>query len=69
MKIIIIGSTGQLGTDLMKTLKHKHEVIGLTHQDIEVTDYNSCLILKKHHPDVIINTAAFHKTDQCEKNP
>lgn len=69
MKIIIIGSTGQLGTDLMKTLKHEHEVIGLTHQDIEVTDYNSCLILKKHHPDVIINTAAFHKTDQCEEEP
>lgn len=69
MKIIIIGSTGQLGTDLMKTLKHKHEVVGLTHQDIEVTDYNSCLILKKHHPDVIINTAAFHKTDQCEEEP
>ena len=69
MKIIIIGSTGQLGTDLMKTLKHEHEVIGLTHQDMEVTDYNSCLILKKHHPDVIINTAAFHKTDQCEEEP
>ena len=66
MKITVIGSTGQLGTDLMKTLKHEHEVISLTHQDIEVTDYNSCLILKKHHPDVIINTAAFHKTDQCE---
>ncbi len=67
MKITVIGSTGQLGTDLMKTLKNEHEVIGLTHQDIEVTDYNSCLILKKHHPDVIINTAAFHKTDQCEE--
>jgi len=69
MKITIIGSTGQLGTDLMKTLKHEHEVKGLTHQDIEVTDYNTCLILKKHHPDVIINTAAFHKTDQCEEEP
>lgn len=69
MKITIIGSTGQLGTDLMKVLQDEHEVIGLTHQDIEVTDYNSCLILKKHHPDVIINTAAFHKTDQCEEEP
>ena len=69
MKIIIIGSTGQLGTNLMKTLKHEHEVKGLTHQDIEVIDYNSCLILGKHHPDVIINTAAFHKTDQCEEEP
>lgn len=69
MKIVVIGSTGQLGTDLIKVLQHKHETIGLTHQDIEVTDYNSCLILKAHHPDVIINTAAFHRTDQCEEEP
>jgi dTDP-4-dehydrorhamnose reductase len=69
MKITIIGSTGQLGTDLVKALRGKHEVIGLTHKDLEVTDYNSCLILKKDRPDIIINTAAFHKTDQCEDEP
>jgi dTDP-4-dehydrorhamnose reductase len=69
MKIAIIGSTGQLGTDLVKLLHNEHEVIGLTHKDIEVTDYNSCLILKGHHPDLVINTAAFHKTDQCEEEP
>jgi dTDP-4-dehydrorhamnose reductase len=69
VKIAIIGSTGQLGTDLVKTLRARHEVISLTHQDLEVTDYNSCLILKKHHPDIIINTAALHKTDQCEDEP
>jgi len=69
MKIVIIGSTGQLGTDLMRTLSERHEVKGLTHQDIEVADYNSCLALKEYHPDIIINTAAFHKTDQCEEEP
>jgi len=69
MKIAIVGSTGQLGTDLMKVFQDEHEVIGLTHQDIEVTDSDSCLILRKHHPDIIINTAAFHKTDQCEEEP
>lgn len=69
MKIAVIGSTGQLGTDLMKVLKNEHEVIGLTHKDIEVSDYDSCLILKEHQPDLIINTAAFHKTDQCEEEP
>jgi dTDP-4-dehydrorhamnose reductase len=69
MKIVIIGSTGQLGTDLMKTLLNEHEVIGLTHKDIEVSDYESCLILKKYKPEIIINTAAFHKTDQCEEEP
>ena len=69
MKIAVIGSTGQLGTDLMKTFKHGHEVVGLTHQDIEVTDHNSCILLKEHRPDVIINTAAFHKIGQCEEEP
>lgn len=69
MRVVVIGSTGQLGTDLMKVLGSDHEVIGLTHGDIEVTDYNSCLVLKKYSPDVIINTAAFHKTDLCEDEP
>lgn len=69
MKIVVIGSTGQLGTDLVKTLGTGHEVVGLTHNDIEVADYDSCVILKEHQPDVIINTAAFHKTDLCEGEP
>jgi dTDP-4-dehydrorhamnose reductase len=69
MRIVVLGSNGQLGTDLMKTLRGEHEVVGLTHQDIEVADYKSCLILKDHRPDIIINTAAFHKTDQCEEEP
>jgi len=69
MKIAVIGSTGQLGTDLVKTLETGHEIVGLTHNDIEVADYESCLILKKHQPDVVVNTAAFHKTDQCEEEP
>jgi dTDP-4-dehydrorhamnose reductase len=69
MKIVVIGSTGQLGTDLVNVLKTEHKVVGLTHTDIEVSDYNSCTILKKHQPDVIVNTAAFHKTDQCEEEP
>jgi len=69
MKIAVIGSTGQLGTDLIKTLENAHEVVGLAHKDIEVADYDSCLILKKHQPEIVINTAAFHKTDQCEEEP
>jgi len=66
MRIALIGSTGQLGTDLMKALQNEHETIGFTHKDLEVSDYNSCLKLKNQQPDVVINTAAFHKTDQCE---
>ena len=69
MRIAVIGSTGQLGTDLVKTLELEHEVFGLTHKKIEVTEIDSCMILKEYQPDAIINTAAFHKTDQCEDEP
>lgn len=69
MRIVVIGSTGQLGTDLMKVLQKEHEVTGLTHKSIEVTDYNNCMVLKEYHPEIIVNTAAFHKTDQCEEEP
>lgn len=67
MKIAVVGSTGQLGTDLVKALETEHEVISLTHKDIEVTNNESCMILKEQQPDIILNTAAFHKTDQCEE--
>jgi dTDP-4-dehydrorhamnose reductase len=69
MKIAIIGSNGQLGTDLMEILKIQHQVVGFTHNDIEISDYNSTMLLKEDQPNVIINTAAFHKTDQCEEEP
>ncbi|MEM2632048.1 MAG: sugar nucleotide-binding protein, partial [Candidatus Bathyarchaeia archaeon] len=63
MKVAIIGSNGQLGTDLVKAFKAQHEVLSFTHKDLEVADYSSCLILKEYSPEVVINTAAFHKTD------
>jgi len=69
MNIVVIGSTGQLGTDLIKELENGHEVVGFAHKDIEVSEYNSCLILKNYKPDVVINTASFHKTNQCEEEP
>jgi len=66
MKVAVIGASGQLGSDLIKVFD---DVIPLTHRDIEVTDLSSCEVLKELKPDVIINTAAYHKTDECEENP
>ncbi|MBW9223432.1 dTDP-4-dehydrorhamnose reductase [Methanothermococcus sp. SCGC AD-155-E23] len=66
MKVAVIGATGQLGSDLVKVFE---EVIPLTHSDIEVTDLSSCEVLKELKPHIVINTAAYHKTDECEDNP
>jgi dTDP-4-dehydrorhamnose reductase len=68
LKIALIGSNGQLGTDMMKYFADKgEEMIGLTQDDIDVCYIDKCEpILLKIKPDLIINTAAFHQVDLCE---
>ena len=71
MKIVIIGSNGQLGSDIKgQLLQTNHTVIGLNHTDIEITDIDNVNnVVKKINPDLIINTAAMHQLDKCEENP
>jgi len=66
MKVLIIGASGQLGSDLCIELDPE-EVVALNHSDIEVADMASVKqTLDHYHPDVVINTAAFHRVDDCE---
>jgi dTDP-4-dehydrorhamnose reductase len=68
--VVIIGVNGQLGTDLSRTLDGPFRVSGLTHADLEVTDYERAgEVLRQLRPDVVINTSAFHKVDVCEDEP
>jgi dTDP-4-dehydrorhamnose reductase len=78
-KIVVIGSNGQLGTDLIRVLKdlsvegeggHKNlQVTPLTHRDIEILDHPQTRdALIPLDPDVVINTAAYHRVDECEDN-
>ena len=68
MKIALIGSNGQLGTDLIEYFTDKgEEMIGLTQDDIDVCYMDKCEpVLLKIMPDLIISTAAFHQVDLCE---
>ncbi len=69
MRVLITGANGQLGTDICQVLK-SFETIPLTHADIEITDID---VVKrafvKHKPQVVINTAAFVRVDDCEIEP
>ena len=68
--VSIIGPNGQLGTDLVKTFtKANWKVHPITHAEISVENRDSVLsALKSAHTDWVINTAAFHKVDECEKD-
>ncbi len=69
MKILVTGANGQLGTDLVKVLKD-HEVAALTHAHADLADFNTLKeVCFKHRPDVIINTAAYVRVDDCETYP
>ena len=57
MKILITGSSGQLGHALQEGLEH-HEVIPLGDDDIDITRLDQVRKLtRRHTPDVVINAA------------
>ena len=69
MKVAIIGSNGQLGMDVAAAFSGD-ECVGLTHTDIEISDRDSVgRVMEAIRPDVVVNTAAYHKVDDCEKFP
>ena len=66
MKVLVTGANGQLGSDLCKTLGD-FELSPLTHEDVEITDIGSVeQAFARHRPDIIINTAAYVRVDDCE---
>ncbi|OFW19984.1 MAG: dTDP-4-dehydrorhamnose reductase [Acidobacteria bacterium RIFCSPLOWO2_02_FULL_65_29] len=68
MKVLVIGAQGQLGQDLMRVVDGA--AVGLTHQDLDVTDGVAVLqAAQAHKPVWVINTTAFHRVDDCEANP
>lgn len=68
MKIMIIGAGGQLGSELVNILQDD-TLIPLTHIDIEMTNPEQVNdILSSNMPDVVINTSAYHRVDDCEDN-
>ncbi len=68
--VSIIGPNGQLGTDLVKVFtKANWKVLPITHTEISVENQESVFsALKNAQTDWVINTAAFHKVDECEKD-
>jgi dTDP-4-dehydrorhamnose reductase len=67
MRIVVIGGGGQLGHDLLKTFG-REDVVSLTHEDVEISDYWSTFKTVKHFlPEIIINLAAYNKVDLAEE--
>ncbi len=67
MRILLLGANGQLARDLVPALAHD-EVIGLSHAELDITNGPPLeAIVRKYQPACLINTAAFHRVDDCEQ--
>jgi dTDP-4-dehydrorhamnose reductase len=74
MKTLVIGSDGQLGSDVC-TVFEDTELCRASHTggDVQLDITNGAdvrtLITKTFRPDVVVNTAAYHNVPKCEENP
>lgn len=81
MRILVTGSNGQLGSQIINILNKGYadigkipiayknaEVIGIDINDIDISNIDEVLnYINKLKPDIIINTAAYTNVDGCEK--
>ena len=66
MKIALLGANGQLGRDLQHTLR-SHDVCPFNRRDFDVTDHaRTRAVLTDAAPDMVLNTTAYHRVDDCE---
>jgi dTDP-4-dehydrorhamnose reductase len=66
MKIALIGADGQLGSDLLNLLPAAN-CVPLFYPDFDVRQPQKIReVLESVAADVVINTAAFHRVDECE---
>lgn len=69
MKILITGSNGMLGHDLIEVLKNKHELILTTSKTLDITNKQQVIdFLHDYKLDIVINSAAYTDVDGCEAN-
>lgn len=74
MKILVIGSQGMLGRDLVSRLSNlsgqgspRIEVIAANHGHVDITNGpGTSTFIAQIKPDVIVNCAAFTNVDACE---
>jgi dTDP-4-dehydrorhamnose reductase len=67
MKILICGSSGQLGSDCLQILQEAHEVLALSLNELDITSSSDVdKVIKNFVPDIILNCAAYTNVDACE---
>ncbi|MTJ11529.1 dTDP-4-dehydrorhamnose reductase [Anabaena sp. UHCC 0187] len=68
--ILLIGSNGQVGTELQNTLSSNYKVIAVARPQIDLTQADNLRqIIRETQPEIIINAAAYTAVDKAESEP
>jgi dTDP-4-dehydrorhamnose reductase len=69
MTVLILGAGGQLGLELLDAFAD-HSVVGLTHEELDVSDEAAVWeAVLGHAPALVVNAAAWTDVDGCEAEP
>ena len=68
MKLLIAGSKGQLGTELVR-LGSGHDLLAVDYDELDITDHDAVLAcFDSFHPDAVVNAAAYTAVDRAESD-
>ncbi len=66
---MLIGKTGQLGSSILAE-QTTHRIYAPDRAELDIESKESYeRVIAEFHPDVVVNTAAFHNVPQCEVEP
>lgn len=68
--ILLMGSSGQIGSELHKTLSNLGKVVAPSRTQLDLTELDTLrLQIRKIKPCIIVNAAAYTAVDQAESEP
>lgn len=69
MKILLIGKTGQIGSDILRNNMH-HQIYAPDRAKFDICSRDTInAVIDDYQPNVVINTASFHDVPLCEAEP
>ena len=68
MRILLTGSSGQLGSECKEVLKDDYEIISPNKEELDIISWDKVIMsIDQLSPDIILNCAGFTNVDECEK--
>lgn len=66
-KLLICGSSGQLGSDAVRVMGDTYELLALNEHELDITRIPDLEdVISSFRPDIILNCAAYTHVDACE---